>query len=706
MLTDIRERIHEISIQNGQTEINEDRRTEMDDYQKKLLQLLKELDQICKENDISYFLQGKTALVALVFQGFIENFRNLSIGMTSGNARKLVHYLEKNCSSDRYWECLLNSPDYPRISIRYGDRDSTDIKITNFGNYSYHGISIAIEIYRYKEKNKYHEKISNFYELGWEYIQNPKLYENKRILSSFGTQIMMGLVGKKRFARYLYNRLVTKNVDESEYYVYSPYYKQRKFFKPEMVEQTIRIPFEDTELPVMKSWEEYLRIIFGKNWINRIPVYNPLNPALRIVETEIPFEEYLSYLKKRNVDLSDIWRTRKKFIIKKSRVDELTSQIRQYHPKLFLSGDRYILWKKYNKKWLYLNELRKSEETDKLEEELQECIDQMRSYSSQHLGLYFDKRIFDLVDYVMKEKGNPNFCANIMKKVPQGHTAPLQVVNNKGELLLENSTGALMEATDEDVDALLVYLKRHVGNCIYLYIDLAKYRLTNPNMKIWFSQDEDGINLVVMKYHDSFQVYSESDQWDLQAVIRLLSEYEVGMISGKDSIIERIHPYFEKEYNLEIGYVFQLTAFRKFDEIVPIERVTDSSECQAIAHFICSNDSIGGYYEVDNLAMQLKERMENGMGRSLVIRGQDGYLGHIATYAEFDGFAVTAGLLSVNNGTNIPYGSMLESRLVHDLLDEGFTIYTFVTEKRRAKFFELMGCKQYGKYGKMTIKNR
>lgn len=90
------------------------------------------------------------------------------------------------------------------------------------------------------------------------------------------------------------------------------------------------------------------------------------------------------------------------------------------------------------------------------------------------------------------------------------------------------------------------------------------------------------------------------------------------------------------------------------------------------------------------------------MGRNLVIRGEDGLLGHIATYAEYDKYAVTAGLLSVQDGSNIPYGSMLESRLVHDLLAEGYTIFTFVTEKRRAKFFKLMGCKEYGRYGKMT----
>ena len=77
---------------------------------------------------------------------------------------------------------------------------------------------------------------------------------------------------------------------------------------------------------------------------------------------------------------------------------------------------------------------------------------------------------------------------------------------------------------------------------------------------------------------------------------------------------------------------------------------------------------------------------------------------HIASYAEFDKLATTAGLISVQDETNIPYGTILESRLILDLLAEGFEVYTFVTEKRRARFFKAMKCEEYGRYGKMTLK--
>ncbi len=259
-------------------------------------------------------------------------------------------------------------------------------------------------------------------------------------------------------------------------------------------------------------------------------------------------------------------------------------------------------------------------------------------------------------------------------------------------------------AAEADVKGICEYLREDVGNCVYLYIDISKYGLDNPNMKVWLDENDQGINLVVMKYYNSIQVYSRTEDWDMKPVSDLIEKEQVGMVSGQNWIIEKLYPTCGINYDLEIGYVFKLTNFKDFGSIVEIEKgtVEDMHECAAL---ICANESIGSYYEVENLASQLRERIETGIGRSLVIRNDEGrIIAHIATYAEYDHIATTAGLIAEDDGSNIPYGTLLESRLVNDLLAEGFEIFTFVTEARRARFFRAMKCEELSRYGKMTLK--
>ncbi len=67
----------------------------IEDIQKQMLHLLKIVDKICKENDLSYFLDGGTAIGAYRHKGFIPWDDDLDISMLKADYLKLLSILRK-----------------------------------------------------------------------------------------------------------------------------------------------------------------------------------------------------------------------------------------------------------------------------------------------------------------------------------------------------------------------------------------------------------------------------------------------------------------------------------------------------------------------------------------------------------------------------------------------------------------------------------
>ena len=66
----------------------------MDQLQRTLYQLLTELDEICRRNDIEYYMAGGTALGAVRGGGFLPWDDDIDLYITRKNWDKLVKVME------------------------------------------------------------------------------------------------------------------------------------------------------------------------------------------------------------------------------------------------------------------------------------------------------------------------------------------------------------------------------------------------------------------------------------------------------------------------------------------------------------------------------------------------------------------------------------------------------------------------------------
>ncbi len=254
--------------------------------------------------------------------------------------------------------------------------------------------------------------------------------------------------------------------------------------------------------------------------------------------------------------------------------------------------------------------------------------------------------------------------------------------------------------SDRELPELLALLKTDISNCFYLYVDIAKYGLSHPNMHVWLERNRSGITAVVMKYFDSMQVYTLPGA-DMNAIAAQIRMENVPVVTGTAEDCEALKPLLCDDYELSWGWTFEVDRFRPFPSPTPIKlaREEELAECAAL---ICMDDSIGGHYTPAILAHQLVERRREGMGRNYVIHKEGRIIAHIATYAEFKDLAVSGGLIVHPNWRTAPYGTWLESYLFNTLLEEKKRIFSFLRTEKRVKYYKALGITKYWRNGKLV----
>ena len=252
----------------------------------------------------------------------------------------------------------------------------------------------------------------------------------------------------------------------------------------------------------------------------------------------------------------------------------------------------------------------------------------------------------------------------------------------------------------EELPVVMDYLRRDIPNCIYMYVDIGTYGLDNPNLELWIDGEPGDIRLVFMQYYNSLQLFSAEDDFDVGSAAAFISERRYPVINGRIATLRLLETALP-EYVVHDGLVFRCDNYMHKEIPFLIEEARED-EFQEIAELICGEPTFA-HYEVNSLREQLLERLHTGMGRNRVVHVDGRIIGHIATFAEYETIAVTSGLVVNHNYTAYAYGSIMESELFRELLEEGKTVYTFITERKRAAFLRALGCKQVADYGKMLL---
>lgn len=266
------------------------------DVQSKILETMKYIDQICRQNGIVYYIMGGTALGAVRHGGFIPWDDDLDIFMTPSEYAKFKTAFEKEISADfiiQEWCTTPNYLEYAKVRMNgttfieecYKDRKDM-----------HHGIYVDIMILHKVPDNKFIQKLvyyeSKFVTL---YALSQRNWKPKTKAQNFVLKSLK-LMPCSLMAKIAYKHIY-KYDNRSEKFKYCYWITPAKFrnglFDKSFFESPVDVPFEDTCLLGSEKIKEYLSYRYGDYM--KFPSKEQQQAAVHAViyDTEKDYSEYL-----------------------------------------------------------------------------------------------------------------------------------------------------------------------------------------------------------------------------------------------------------------------------------------------------------------------------------------------------------------------------------------------------------------------------
>jgi hypothetical protein len=404
----------------------------MQDIQSVLLQLLKEIDELCSKNEISYCLSGITAESAFT-KGIIEDYdTEIIILMTPPNAKKFIEAAENGLLPNRAVESMLNNPYFPNFRLHYTATDTLYYPLSNTSRYRIKnkGIHIRIEIIHSFSKNKFKKAYDDMLQIGWRCNQSPFMGTRsiKRFISMVATRCMM-VIGRQNLARHLFNKWCNEFSTDAD--SVRGYYIRPKIRNILIDDYVIKGNFRQVEangvkFPAPKNILTYAKHeISGIKWPNYDPDENRSIQENLLYSTIITYDELSNRLSNENNKLDNLYRLRRRvqfhglMVVRDNRYKNYAWNVASR------SGDRINLLEFYAPKFSYLQYLYDDRDIDRLREELKPLTDATLFYYKKHLGLCVHPFLTELQNKLFIMDGMENVVEDIDKMIPEQHRKPI-----------------------------------------------------------------------------------------------------------------------------------------------------------------------------------------------------------------------------------------------------------------------------------------
>ena len=239
--------------------------TDLQHLQSVILGIMKDIDELCKKNNIEYYLLGGSALGAIRHKGFIPWDDDLDIIMDHQHYYKFIKVCREQLDPNKYYiqEAFVDWPMlFSKIRLKgtyFEEPGASDTDKEKRG--------IFLDVF------KLDNAPSSSLKKKWQYVCGKYLLcyclsQRGYKEASLKKKILMALampLKVKSLRKYFEHQLVKyNNQNTKEYGTFGERYRfKATFYSKILFGKPFYVPFEDTMLPVPEKYDEMLTQLFG-----------------------------------------------------------------------------------------------------------------------------------------------------------------------------------------------------------------------------------------------------------------------------------------------------------------------------------------------------------------------------------------------------------------------------------------------------------
>ena len=264
--------------------------------QDKILETMKYIDKLCRENGIVYYIMGGTALGAVRHGGFIPWDDDLDIFMTPDQYEKFKAVFQTQNSEQfvlQEWRTTPKYLEYAKVRmngttfIEEAFKDRTDM---------HHGIYVDIMILHKVPESKLIQKLV-YLESKFVTVYALSLRNWKPKTKGQGTVLkLLKLLPCKWMSKVAYSHIYRYDNKKNDYkycYWITPAKVRNGLFDKSFFEEPVDVPFEDTVLLGSSKIKDYLAYRYGDYM--KLPSEEAQKAAVHafVFDTEKDYSEYV-----------------------------------------------------------------------------------------------------------------------------------------------------------------------------------------------------------------------------------------------------------------------------------------------------------------------------------------------------------------------------------------------------------------------------
>lgn len=243
------------------------------------MEIMREIDRICRENDIGYFLVGGSLLGAIRHKGFIPWDDDIDIGMLREDYEKFRKLCPKLLASHLSYQSYTDEPTSHYIFDKVRLKDTYfSTKFSNRFRNIENGLFVDILVYDRTANSNFMQKVHiNTIRFFRRLINIRWVGKARRGIHYTASKIFLPVMKKVPFPVYhkFFERALRMfNFKKNSKYLIDGVGQnlEKGAFPAEWFEELIDVQYEDMVFKAPKAYDDYLRHWYGPNYMQLLPL--------------------------------------------------------------------------------------------------------------------------------------------------------------------------------------------------------------------------------------------------------------------------------------------------------------------------------------------------------------------------------------------------------------------------------------------------